>query len=582
MNYSRRKVLAGSALALAGRLVPPQLLPGQASLVSPLANPWNVQFADVTEASGIRFVHERAASPEKLVVETMGPGCAWLDYNQDGFLDAFFVNSGRTPSFRPTVFPQPALYRNNGDGSFTDVTAQSGIKLTDGFYVGVAVADFDNDGYPDIYMTGYGKSLLFHNNGNGTFTDVTASAGVANEGCWATAAAWFDYDHDGHLDLLVTNYIHYDWNHDPYCGAQGPGYRVYCDPFHFHGTSMRLYHNNGDGTFTDRTEKAGLLNPDGKSLGVVIADFDGDGWDDILIANDGMRSFLYFNNRNGTFNDATYESGAAFGGNGEVESGMGIDAADATGQGRMDFFICHMDNQPNRFYANNGDGTFTDRTLSSGLGFTSISNTSYAARFVDWDNDGNRDLIVVNGSMLDNITLYHPGSAYAESKKLYRNVGKGQFVDATATQGASFLAPRVGRGLAVGDYDNDGAMDFLQSNNGEAAQLYRNSGNPQNHWLGIRLIGTRCNRDAVGAQVRLTGQGFSSFDQVRGGSSYCSSQDPRIYFGLGARTVTERLEIRWPGGSVEAFKDVAADRILTIREGDGILPYRFPHFTSRT
>jgi enediyne biosynthesis protein E4 len=580
MILTRRSFLKESAiLSTGGLLLPPMF--GLEAPVSLLANPWNVQFEDVTEASGIRFLHERAASPEKLVVETMGPGCGWLDYNQDGFLDAFFVNSGRTPNFHPAAFPQPALYRNNGNGTFTDVTSQSGIKLTDGFYIGVAVADFDNDGYPDIYMTGYGKSVLFRNNGNGTFTDVTASAGVANEGCWATAAAWFDYDHDGHLDLLVTNYIHYDWNHDPYCGAQAPGYRVYCDPFHFHGTSMRLYHNNGDGTFTDRTEKAGLLNPEGKSLGVVIADFNGDGWEDILIANDGMRSFLYFNNRDGTFRDVTYESGAGFGGNGEVESGMGIDAADATGQGRMDFYICHMDNQPNRFYENNGDGTFTDRTLSSGLGFTSINNTSYAARFVDWDNDGNRDLIVVNGSMLDNIALYHPGSAYAESKKLYRNVGKGQFIDATATQGPSFLAPKVGRGLAVGDYNNDGAMDFLQSNNGQAAQLYRNSGASRNHWLGIRLIGTRSNRDAIGAQVHIAGEDFSSFDQVRGGSSYCSSQDLRLYFGLGARAVAERIEIRWPSGAVETFNNIAADRILAIREGEGVLPFQYPRFPAR-
>lgn len=564
----------------AGRLFAGGLFAQSSSAAVPL-NPWNVQFEDVTEASGIRFLHERAASPEKLVVETMGPGCAWLDYDQDGFLDAFFVNSGRTPNFNPATFPQPALYHNNGDGTFTDVTAKSGIKLTEGFYIGVAVADFDNDGFPDIYMTGYGRSVLFHNNGNGTFTDVTESAGVANHGRWATAAAWFDYDHDGRLDLLVTNYIDYDWEHDPYCGVREPGYRVYCDPFHFHGTSMRLYHNNGDGTFTDFTEKAGLLNLDGKSLGVVVADFDGDGWDDILIANDGMRSFLYFNNRNGTFRDATYESGAAFGGNGEVESGMGIDAADAMGRGRMDFYICHMDSQANRLYENNGDGTFTDITLVSGLGFTSIYNTSYAARFADWDNDGNRDLIVVNGSMLDNIGLYHPGSAYAEPKKLYRNLGGGQFVDATVTQNPSFLVPRVGRGLAVGDYDNNGAVDFLQSNNGQAAQLYRNSGAAGNRWLGLRLVGSRSNRDAIGAQVRLQTDTFSSFDQVRGGSSYCSSHDPRIYFGLGKHSMVEKLDIRWPTGQVETFKNVAVDRILTIREGSGILPYEFPRHRSR-
>lgn len=339
---------------------------------------------------------------------------------------------------------------------------------------------------------------------------------------------------------------------------------------------MRLYHNNGDGTFTDRTEQAGLMNPDGKSLGLVIADFDGDGWDDILIANDGMRSFLYFNNRNGTFRDVTYESGAGFGGNGEVESGMGIDAADATGRGRMDFFICHMDNQPNRFYANNADGTFTDRTLSSGLGFTGIHNTSYAARFVDWDNDGNRDLIVVNGSMLDNIALYHPASTYAEPKMLYRNTGGGEFVDATATQPASFAVARVGRGLAAGDYDNDGNVDFLQSNNGEAAQLYRNSGAAGNHWITLKLIGTRSNRDAIGARIRLRAGTVTSFDQVRSGGGYCSSHDLRVHFGLGAQARVDEVEIRWPSGAVEHLTNLPTDRIVTVREGAGVTPYQFP------
>jgi hypothetical protein len=423
--------------------------------------------------------------------------------------------------------------------------------------------------------------VLYRNNGNGTFTDITARAGVENAGRWATAAAWFDYDHDGRLDLLVTNYVNYDWNRDPYCGAHLPGYRVYCDPFHFQGTSMRLYRNNGDGTFTDRTEQAGLLNPEGKSLGLVIADFDGDGWDDILIANDGMRSFFYLNNRNGTFRDATYESGAGFGGNGEIESGMGIDAADATGNGRMDFFICHMDNQPNRFYQNNGDGTFTDRTMTAGLGFTGIRNTSYAARFVDWDNDGNRDLIVVNGSMLDNIALYHPDSSYAEAKMLYRNTGGGQFVDASATQPASFAVARVGRGLAAGDYDNDGNIDFLQSNNGEPAQLYRNHGAQGNHWIMLKLIGTRSNRDAIGTRVRLRAGDFLSFDQVRSGGSYCSSHDLRLHFGLGTRATVDEVEIRWPSGAVDHLANLKADQILTIREKEGVIPYKFPQFRNR-
>lgn len=573
----RRQFLRNLAAAAAGAL----LVPGQrlfAQAAPSAANPSNVHFVDVTEESGMRFKHERAASSQKLYVETMGAGCGWLDYNQDGFLDAIFVNSGPTPFFHPGSNPQPALYRNNGNGTFTDVSAACGIKSDGGFYFGVAIGDYDNDGYPDLYMTGYGHSVLYHNNRDGSFTNVTTAAGVANENNWATAAGWFDFDHDGQLDLLVTNYVKYDWNHDPYCGRREEGFRVYCDPFRFPGSSMRLYHNNGDGTFSDWTQKAGLANPDGKSLGLALADFDGDGWEDILIANDGMRNFLYLNNRNGTFRDVTYESGAGYGDNGEVEAGMGIDAADVNDDGRLDFYVCHMDNQLNRFYLNQGKGNFKDLTLGSGLGLTNIENTSYAARFFDWDNDGNRDLLVVNGSMLDNIRLYHPDSGYDEAKRLYRNLGDGKFVDATASQEASFLAPGVGRGLAVGDYDNDGALDFLQSNNGGRAQLFRNKGASANHWLGLKLVGTKSNRDAVGAALKLTSGDLTSFDQVKGGTSYCSAQDLRVYFGLGSRSRVDSLKIVWPSGTRETLQNLTADQILLIKEGQGVQPYRFPLF----
>ena len=549
---SRRKFLMAGA-----SLVPPILSGyrglGQPTVHTSLANPFNVRFVDVTAQSGITFVHERAASPEKLLVEIMGPGCAWLDYDQDGFLDALFINSGRTPNFSPAKMPQPALYRNNGDGTFTEITKDSGLYVQDGFYMGVAVGDFNNDSYPDIYMTGYNRSLLFRNNGNGTFTDITEKAGVANLGAWATAAGWFDFDHDGYLDLLVTNYVSYDWHHDPYCGRRDPGYRYYCDPFHFQGSHLRLFHNNGDGTFSDWTERAGLLGVIGKGLGVVLADFNGDGWDDILIANDGMQAFLFLNNGDGTFRDVTFESGAGVGGNGEVESGMGLDAGDVTGHGNMDLYICHMDAQLNRLYQNDGAGNFTDITFQSGLGRTNWDNTSYAVRIFDWDSDGNRDLLVVNGSMLDNIELYHPQSAFAERKTLYRNLGSGQFVDASATQGADFNMPYVGRGLAVGDYDNDGSLDFLQSNNGGPAQLFRNIGGNRNHWIGIKLIGSRSNRDAVGASVRISAGPLTSVDQVKGGMSYCSGQDLRLYFGLGAQKAVDHLEVRWPSGDKQTL-----------------------------
>ncbi|HKN62416.1 MAG TPA: VCBS repeat-containing protein, partial [Candidatus Acidoferrales bacterium] len=411
------------------------------------ANPYGVQFRDVTRAAGIHFHHERAASADKLYYETMGAGVAFLDYNQDGYLDIFFVNSGYTPFFHPAQPPQPALYRNNGDGTFTDVTAASGIHADGTFFMGVAVGDYDNDGYPDIYMTGYRHSVLLHNNGDGTFTDVTAKAGVGNDGNWGTAAGWFDYDHDGKLDLLVTNYVAFDADHPVLCGDNRPGYRAYCHPDSFHGESMRLYHNNGDGTFTDVTEKAGLVNNDGKSLAVVLADLNNDGWTDIFIANDTQRNFLYFNNGDGTFRDASFKSGAGFSEDGRPEAGMSADAADLTGDGRMDLYVSHLDFELNRLYRNNGDGTFTDDTIASGLGQTNILDSSFGARFFDWDNDGWRDLLVTNGHILDNIKLYHPEVSYEEPRRLYRNVGSGKFVDATMTQGPDFRASRVGRGL---------------------------------------------------------------------------------------------------------------------------------------
>jgi enediyne biosynthesis protein E4 len=538
------------------------------------ANPFGVQFVDVTRQAGIYFRHQRAASKEKLYVETIGAGVGWLDYDQDGFLDAFFVNSGYTPLFHPPEPPQPALYHNNGDGTFTDVTAHSGIRSNGTFFFGVAVGDYDNDGYPDIYMTGYRHSVLFHNNGDGTFTDVTAHAGIGNDGNWGTAAGWFDYDRDGKLDLLVTNYVQYDVDHNVVCGDSRTGYRAYCHPDTFPGTLMRLYHNNGDGTFTDVTAKAGLVNPDGKSLALVLADLDNDGWTDIFIANDAERNFVYFNNGDGTFRDASYTSGAGFSEDGKTEAGMSADAADLTGTGRMDLFVTHLDYELNRLYRNHGDGTFSDVTASSGLGNTNFLNSAFGARFVDFDNDGWRDLVVINGHILDNISMYHPNVRYAEVKKLYRNIGQGRFVDATSTQNEAFLVPHVGRGLAVGDYDNDGALDLLVSNNGEYAQLLRNdggrlSGGSRNHWLGIRLIGTRSNRDAIGARLRLVSGDFTSYDQAQGGMSYCSAQDPRIHFGLGSHTHVDSLEILWPSGAREVLRNIPADQLIVVEEGEG-------------
>jgi len=557
-----------------------------------LENPFQVLFRDVTQEAGIHFHHERASSPDRLYIETMGAGVGWLDYNQDGYMDAFFVNTGFTPFFHPKEPPQPALYRNNGDGTFTDVTAQAKIHTDGTFFFGVAVGDYDNDGYPDIYMTGYRHSVLLHNNGDGTFTDVTAKAGVGNDGNWGTAAGWFDYDRDGKLDLLVANYVQYDVDHPVVCGDFRPGYQkiphvsAYCHPDSFHGTSPRLYHNNGDGTFTDVTAKAGLVNNDGKSLGVVLADLNNDGWPDIFIANDTQRNFLYFNNGDGTFRDATYTSGAGFSEDGRPEAGMSADAADFMNNGLLDLFVSHLDYELNRVYRNNGDGTFTDDTVACGVGQSDLLNSAFGARFFDWDNDGWRDLLVVNGHILDNIALFHPEVTYEESKKLYRNTGEGNFVDSTKSQGPDFRAPRVGRGLAVGDYDNDGWQDFLVSNNGEDAQLFRNEGASSpaakgNHWIGLKLVGVKSNRDGNGAHIKVIAGNLTSYDQVKGGMSYISAQDPRVYFGLGPHPRVDRIEIWWPSGETDVLENLPVDVILTVTEGKGAVTGKFPPLRRR-
>ncbi len=535
-------------------------------------SPLTMRFDDVSDAAGIDFVHERAASKEKLYLETMGAGVGWIDFDQDGFLDAFFLNSGATPHFQPETPPQPALYRNLGDGRFEDVTQAAGLSIGPGyFFFGVAVGDYDNDGYPDLYASGYRRSLLYRNTGEGGFEDVTAQAGVGNDGAWATAAGWFDYDRDGQLDLLVSNYVKYDVERNVVCGDPTPERRAYCHPDSFPGTSPKLYRNNGDGSFTDVTEAAKLVNTDGKSLAVALADLDGDGWTDVFIANDTQRNFLYFNNGDGTFEDASYTSGAGFSEDGKAEAGMSAGAADIDGDGDIDLYVSHLDAELNRLYVNEGIRLFTDATVTSDLGATNVMNSSFGAQFLDADNDGLRDLLVVNGHIMDNIAIYHSGVTYAEVKKLYQNVGAGKFADVTETQPDAFRVPRVGRGLAVGDYDNDGFPDVLVSNNGEAGQLFKNSGVPDRHWLGVRLVGVESVRDGTGAKLKLNAGSLVSYSQAMGGLSYCSAQDPRILFGLGSSASVDSLEILWPSGQRQVLTDLPVDQYVTVEEGKGVV-----------
>ncbi|MCY3965373.1 MAG: CRTAC1 family protein [Acidobacteria bacterium] len=568
----RARSLAGGlgafgALA-AGLLVGTGCQRAAPATTGPELAPFEIRFEEVTERAGIRFHHERAASWEKLYVETMGAGVGWIDFDHDGLLDAYFVNSGATPNFQPEEPPQPALYRNNGDGTFTDFTERAGLRVGPGFFFfGVAAGDYDDDGYPDLYVSGYRGSLLYHNNGDGTFTDVTTEAGVGNDREWTTAAGWFDYDRDGRLDLLTTGYVQYDIDRNVVCGDPTPERRAYCHPDSFPGISPRLFRNDGDGAFTDVTMRAGLVNPDGKSLAVALADLDDDGWTDIFIANDTQRNFVYFNNGDGTFEDASYFSGAGFSEDGKTEAGMGAGAADIDDDGDIDLYVSHLDAELNRLYVNEGGRLFVDATIVSGLGATNIMNSSFGAQFLDADNDGRRDLLVINGHIMDNIAIYHAGVTYAEVKKLYRNLGRGKFADVSADQPAAFLAPRVGRGLAIGDFDNDGYADFLVNNNGERGQLFRNSGAGGGGWLGVRLVGDASVRDGTGARLELAAGSRISYDQAIGGKSYCSAQDLRILFGLGPASAADRLEIRWPSGGRQRLLNPPTDRYLTVVEG---------------
>jgi hypothetical protein len=533
-------------------------------------------FLDVAAQAGITFRHDNASSAEKYLIETMGSGCGWIDYDQNGLLDLYLVNGTATRVYTPQQPTRGALYRNNGDGGFTDVTAKAGVGAEGLFGMGVAVGDYDNDGFPDLLVLGYGRCILYHNNGDGTFTDVTARAGLQNSGLWASSAAWFDYDNDGKLDLIIANYVDWSPERNFYCGDRGPGMRSYCHPDDFHGQPPTLYHNNGDGSFTDVSKSSGVGLKGGNGLGVVTFDYDNDGWQDIFIANDHMPNFLFHNNRDGTFREVGYQAGVAVSADGQFEAGMGTDAADTTGSGRLDLIVGHLDMQLARVYQNMGDQTFEDATLRSKLSYSTYHMSTFGARFMDYDNDGWRDLFLANGHVLDNIERYHADTKYAEPKMMFRNTGRGIFENVSDQLGPDFQLPRVSRGAAIGDFDNDGDLDILINNCGQAPQLLRNDGGNANHWLEILLIGTKSNRDGVGARVKVTAGDLILYDQRKGGMSYQSAQDPRLHFGLSQRSSVDSIEIVWSSGSVTKLANVKADQIIAVKEGAGIVERPFP------
>jgi hypothetical protein len=577
-NCCLRNAILAFALVIGGVIQPVAAEEQTQKAADP---PITVRYIDVRQSAGITFLQDSTQTEEKYYLETMGTGVAWIDYDQDGLMDLYFVQSAATDIYKPLHPLHCALYHNNGDGTFTDVTEKAGVGGEGHYGQGVAVGDFDNDGYPDLYVTGYGSAILYRNNGNGTFTDITTRAGVIDKGGWSTSAGWFDYDKDGWLDLLVTNYIEWTPQTNQWCGEKRSGYRSYCHPGNYKGQKTKLYHNNHDGTFTDVSDASGVGKPESKGMGVVLADFNNDGWTDIAIANDSWPNFLFINKHDGTFEDVSFVSGLAASEDGRYEAGMGIDAEDLDGDGWQDVYITHLDFELNRLYHNNKNGTFDDATFRSGIGNNSEHYSGVAMKFLDFDNDGWTDILQLNGAMLDNILLYHAGVPYKEPLLMYRNLGQGHFTKVSESLGPDFIRPIVGRGLATADFDNDGDIDIASNNRGDYPELLRNEGGNTNHWLEVVLIGTRSNRDGVGSVLKLSSESFVHIEQSKGGMSYMSASDPRIHFGLGKRTKIESLEITWPSGQVDRLSNVPIDQIIAIKEGTGIVPRLFPKVPSK-
>jgi enediyne biosynthesis protein E4 len=524
-----------------------------------------ITFKDITRQAGIQFVHNNGAHGKKYLPETMGPGCAFIDYDNDGYPDILLVNSkDLEPSARHTTLK---LYHNNGNGTFTDVTARSGVGL-EMFGLGVAVGDFDNDGSDDIFITALGQSHLFRNSGKGTFVDVTKSAGLIGPNEFSTSAAWLDYDRDGRLDLVVGNYVQWTPKTDIYCTLDGTK-KSYCTPEAYKGASVRLWHNLGNGRFEDATAKTGLFDSTSKSLGIAISDVNADGWPDIVIANDTQPNKLYVNDGHGKFTESAVGAGIAFSEDGVARAGMGIDAADYDRSGRPSIMVSNFSNQMMALYHNEGNALFVDEAPRSEVGRKSLLTLGFACFFFDYDLDGWQDIFVNNGHIENEIEKIQKRVKYAQPAHLFHDEGKGKFSDATPKVGAAFAVPRVGRGAAYADIDNDGDLDLLITTNGGLAVLLRNDG-VTNKSLRVKLSGLKSNRDGIGAVVTVKTGGEQQSITMRSGSSYLSANELVLTFGLGNKTQADELTVTWPSGQVDHLSSVPAGQTITIREGAGI------------
>ena len=562
---NRRSFLRGFAGAAGASVLPLDLFGGAAPEVS---SP-GFKLVDVTSSSGIQFLHNSGAYGGKLLPETLGSGCAFLDYDRDGWQDILLINGMDWPGHKRQTSTL-RLYHNNHDGTFTDVTHKAGLDL-EMYGMGVAVGDYNNDGFPDILITCVGQNRLFQNSGKGTFVDVTNASGLGHRQALSTSALWFDFDRDGRLDLFVCNYVKWSPEHDVFCSLDGK-HKSYCTPEAYRGETCWLFHNRGDGTFEDVTATSGIFDSSSKSLGVAMLDYDQDGWPDLLVANDTQPNKLYRNAHNGTFKDVAVEAGIAFSADGKARAGMGVDAADFDNSGVAGVAITNFDNEMIGLYRALGNGTYEDIATQAGVGLPSKTTLGFGCLFLDANLDGALDLIAANGHIDDTVRNIRGNVGYAQPPQLFLNQGKRTFRDVTSEVGDAFGQPKVGRGLACGDFDRDGDLDILITTNNGPAYLYRNDQLAGNRSIRFHLVGKQSNRDAIGATVRIYHEGTTQSRLVKSGSSYLSQSELPVTFGLGKRDKIEHVVIQWPNGRTEEYKNLAAGKAYECVESEGITP----------